>query len=181
MEVTFSPLKGSLKTPKKVTGKNLEYGPGKKWWQKTQCKNATAKHLQDAAGKKALSLALCLLDTYKNMYIYYIYILQMPASEISYTSLMFESSFDSPGSLSRFSSKIPTQAIPRAARPAAMPFASPTSKQMPSLKDHRILHPPRLGCNFCVMMQFSVNRLGMILLFVSVNHQVVPPITLVEW
>ena len=74
MEVTFSPLKGSLKTPKKVTGKNLEYGPGKKWWQKTQCKNATAKHLQDAAGKKALSLALCLLDTYKNMYIYIIYI-----------------------------------------------------------------------------------------------------------
>ena len=70
----------------------------------------------------------------------------MPASEISYTSLMFESSFDSPGSLSRFSSKIPTQAIPRAARPAAMPFASPTSKQMPSLKDHRILHPPRSGC-----------------------------------
>ena len=117
----------------------------KKHTVKTQLPS-TCRMLQVKMRSCALSRSLS-LDTYKNIYIcIYIYTLQMPASEISYTSLMVESSFDSPGSLSRFSCKIPTQAIPRGARPAAMPFASPTSKQMPSLKDHRILHPPRLGC-----------------------------------
>ena len=85
---------------------------------------------------------------------------QMLASEVSYTSLrlIVDSSLNSRDLLA---SKIPTQAIRRAAGPAAMPCSTLTSKQMPSLKDHRSGYPPiRMQLEWWCNHQKWANRLA---------------------